>query len=74
MTKILLFRQALFLDTKIKIEYENKSFHRANLVVESIVENDKSEIVKLHSDSTQCKASDNCCTPIKNEKIITTCC
>jgi hypothetical protein len=58
----------LFLDTEIKFEYGNKSFHTANLVVESIVENDKSVIVKLHSDSTQCKASDNCCTPIKSEK------
>ena len=58
----------IFLDTEIKIEYGNKSFHTANLVVQSISENDKSVIVKLHSDSTQCKASDNCCTPGKSEK------
>lgn len=64
----------LFLDTEIKIEYGNKSFHTANLVVESIVENEKSVIVKLHSDSTQCKASDNCCTPIKSEKVKSKCC
>ncbi|SNR54480.1 DUF6428 family protein [Lutibacter flavus] len=58
----------LFLDSEIKIEYGNKSFHTANLVVHSISENDKSVIVKLHPDSTQCKASDHCCTPEKSEK------
>lgn len=59
----------ILIDTEIKIEYGNKSFHTANLVVESIVENEKSIIVKLHSDSTQCKASDNCCTPTNSEKV-----
>lgn len=55
----------LQLDTEIKFEYGNNSFHTANLLVHTIVENDKSIIIKLHSDSTQCKASDVCCTPEK---------
>jgi len=64
----------LLLDTEIKIEYGNKSFHTANLVVHSIVENDKSIIVKLHSDSTQCKASDVCCTTEKQVIESEACC
>lgn len=59
----------LLLDAEIKFEYGNKSFHTANLVVDNILENEKSIIIKLHSDSTQCKASDNCCTPTKSEKV-----
>ena len=58
----------LLLDTEIKIEYGNNSFHTANLVVHTITENDKSIVVKLHSDSTQCKASDVCCTT-ENEVV-----
>ena len=58
----------LLLNTEIKIEYSNRSFHTANLVVHTIVENDKSIIIKLHADSTQCKASDVCCVPEKEEK------
>ncbi len=63
----------LLLDTELKIEYGNSSFHTANLVVNSIAENDKSIIVKLHSDTTQCKASDSCCTQDK-EEINAACC
>ncbi len=46
----------LLLDTEIKIEYGNKSFHTANLVVHSIEEFSDNIIVKLHTDKTQCKA------------------
>lgn len=58
----------LQLNTVIKIEYGNNSFHTANLVVDSIAENDKNIIIKLHSYITQCKANDICCTPTKKEK------
>ena len=58
----------LQLDTEIKIEYGNNLFHTANLVIHSIAVNDKSIIIKLHSDTTQCKASDVCCVPEKEEK------
>ena len=54
----------LLLDTPVKIEYGNSTFHTANLIVHSIAENDQSIIVKLHADSTQCKAASTniCCT------------
>ncbi len=64
----------LLLDTEIKIEYGNSSFHTANLVIQAIIENDKSIIVKLHSDSTQCKANDFCCETEKEIKENETCC
>jgi len=64
----------LLLDTEIKIEYGNSSFHTANLVVHSIVENDTSIIVKLHSDITQCKANDFCCETKKETKETEACC
>jgi len=64
----------LLLDTEIKIEYGNDSFHTANLVIHTIVENDKSIVVKLHSDNTQCKASDACCTTEKEVTESDACC
>ena len=60
----------LLTDAEIKIEYGNKSFHTANLIVHTIVENDQSIIVKLHPDATQCKANNTCCTPDKKEVSI----
>ena len=51
----------LLLETAIKIEYGNDAFHTGHLRVYEIRENDRSIIVKLHSDKTQCKASDLCC-------------
>jgi len=60
----------LVLHTEIKIEYGNSSFHTASLVIQSIAVNDKSIIVKLHADSTQCKApaKDVCCSPKNKEE------
>ncbi len=59
----------LFLNSPIKIEYGNKSFHTAHLIPRSIVENDKSIIVKLHADATQCKATvQNTCCSSKNKE------
>ena len=58
----------LLLETTIKFEYGNKSFHTANLPVETIIENDKSIIVKLHADVTQCKANDTCCASNENDE------
>ena len=62
----------LLLDTELKIEYGNNSFHTANLVVNSIIENEKNIIVKLHSNTTQCKTTDTCCVP-KEEKNLVCC-
>jgi len=60
----------LLLNTPVKIEYGNRSFHTANLIVYSIAENDQSIVVKLHADSTQCKAAsnNNCCSKKITEK------
>jgi hypothetical protein len=60
----------LLLNTLVKIEYGNRSFHTAHLKVHSIGENDQSIIVKLHADSTQCKAASTniCCTKKNIEK------
>lgn len=60
----------LWLNTSVKFEYGNNSFHTANLVVQSIAANEKSIVVKLQADSTQCKASINnyCCDSEKNDK------
>jgi len=64
----------LSLNTPVKIEYGNNSFHTANLLVQTIEANDNSIIVKLHTDSTQCKAAVNdvCCTQenIKKDDIL----
>lgn len=64
----------LQLNTEIKIEYGNKLFHTANLLIHTMVENDKSIIVKLHEDSTQCKASIACCTAEKEVIESEACC
>lgn len=64
----------LLLNTEIKIEYGNNSFHTANLVIHTIIENDKSIIVKLHSDITQCKANDFCCETKTEVKETEVCC
>lgn len=57
----------LLLETEIKIEYGNSDFHTGHLQIHEVKENDQSIIVKLHSDKTQCKASDLCCDP--DEKV-----
>ena len=63
----------LMLNTPVKIEYGNSSFHTANLLVQTIETNDNSIIVKLHVDSTQCKAAVNnvCCTQENIKKDVT---
>lgn len=60
----------LLTDAEIKIEFGNKTFHTANLIVHTIAENNQSIIVKLHPDATQCKANNICCAPDKKGAII----
>ena len=66
----------LMLNTLIKFEYGNDTFHTAQLEVNEVVAQDNQLIVKLHSYETDCKAKDlrvpaekilekasNCCDP-----------
>ena len=57
----------LLLETPIKFEYGNETFHTAQLEVADIVLQDKQLIVKLHSYKTDCKAKDLC---VPTEQIL----
>ena len=64
----------LFLEKEIKIEYGNATFHTSNLVVHEIDINADTITVKLHSDTTQCKAINPSGKVKKELKSITKCC
>ncbi len=64
----------LLLEKEIKIEYGNATFHTSNLVVHEIEINADTIIVKLHSDTTQCKAINPLGKVKKELKSITKCC
>jgi hypothetical protein len=64
----------LNMESSIKIEYGNTDFHTSIMNIEHVViQNDKIE-VKLYSETTLCKAIDNCGIPQKEEVKEETCC
>ena len=60
--------QPIDLNTVVKIEYGNDKFHTAHLLIENIIENEDAVIFQLHNDITQCKASDQCCSPEEKQQ------
>ena len=57
--------QPLLLDTIIKFEYGNETFHAAQLEVTDVVAQENKLMVKLHNYKTDCKAKELCVTESK---------
>ena len=64
----------LLLDTEIKFEYGNKSFHAAQLKVNDFEVIDNKLVMKLHTYKTDCKAKSECNPVQKVVKQVTECC
>jgi len=51
------------LETEVKFEYSNETFHTAQLFVNGFEINGQNLIIKLGVEKTNCKAKDTCCAP-----------
>jgi len=51
------------LETEVKFEYSNDTFHTAQLFVNDFEINGQNLIIKLGVEKTNCKAKDACCAP-----------
>ena len=60
--------QPINLNTVAKIEYGNNHFHTTNLLIHEIIEEQDNLIIKLHQEQTQCKASNQCCSPEEKQQ------
>ena len=51
------------LETEVKFEYGNETFHTAQLFVNDYEANGNNLIIKMGVEKTNCKAKDACCAP-----------
>lgn len=59
------------LESEIKFEYSNATFHTAQLFVNDFSLNNNNLIIKLAIEKTDCKAKEICGVPEKSEQVLT---